>query len=63
MHQMSISTNQVSLVVLRPQKLEIRKKKIKKGKRAKKAKSLAMKLNQIGRRIELCMREMIVSFT
>jgi hypothetical protein len=62
MHQMSISTNQVSSVVLRPKKLEIRKKVVKIVKEPKKTKYYAMKLSQIRRRIELCMREIILRF-
>jgi hypothetical protein len=61
MHQMRISTNQVSSVVLGPKKLEIRKKS-ENCKRTKKPKYCAMKLNQIRRRIELCMWEMILRF-
>jgi hypothetical protein len=48
MHQMLISTNYVSLVMLRPKELEIRKKKITTESR---------KLSQIPQRIELSTRE------
>jgi hypothetical protein len=49
---MRISTNQVSSVVLRPKKLEIRKI-VRTIKEPKKNKYCAMKLSQIRRRIEL----------
>jgi hypothetical protein len=52
-------------VVLRPKELEIRGKKYENCIRAKKTKQnkyCAMKLSQIRRRIELCMREMILRF-
>jgi hypothetical protein len=56
-HQMRISTNQVSSVMLRSKNLEIRKKMWKLWKsRQMKTKHSAMKLSQIHRRIELCMR-------
>jgi hypothetical protein len=61
MHQMRISTNQVSSVVLGPKKLEIRKI-VKTVKEPEKTKYCAMKLSQIRRRIELCMREIILRF-
>jgi hypothetical protein len=62
MHQMRISTNKVSSVVLRPKKLEIRKKKFGQNcKRAEKTKQ-CHELEQIRRRIELCMREIILRF-
>jgi hypothetical protein len=62
MHQMRISTTQVSSVVLRPKKLEIRI--LKNGKNCKRAEKkpntdycqCAMKLSQIPRRIELRMK-------
>jgi hypothetical protein len=61
MHQMHISTNQVSSVVRRPKKLEIRKI-VKTVKEPKTPKYCAMKLSQIRRRIELRMREIILRF-
>jgi hypothetical protein len=63
MHQMRISTTQVSSVMLRSKKLEIRKKKYEKTESAVgwKPKS-TMKLSQIRRRIELCPREIILRF-
>jgi hypothetical protein len=53
MHQMRISTTQVSSVMLRSKKLEIRKQmwKLKEP-----------KLSQIRRRIELCLGEIIIRF-
>jgi hypothetical protein len=57
---MRISTNKVSSVMLRPKKFEIRKK-WESFERAGKKQS-AMKLSQIRRRIELCMREIILRF-
>ena len=56
MHQMRISTNEVSSVVLEPKKLEVEKIKCENCKEPKKSYS-AMKLSQIRRRKELCMRE------
>jgi hypothetical protein len=53
MHYMRISTNQVSSVVFRPKKVEIRKI-VKTIKESKYNKYCAMKLSQIRRRIELC---------
>jgi hypothetical protein len=61
MHQMRISTTTVSSVVLRPKKLEIRKT-LWNCIWAERTKYYAMKLNQIRRRIELCMREIILRF-
>jgi hypothetical protein len=62
MHQMRISTTQVSSVMLRSKQLEIRKKcEIWKSCRMK-TKQNAMKLSQIRRRIELCLREIILRF-
>jgi hypothetical protein len=49
MHQMRISTTQVSSVMLRSKKLEIRKQM----RKLKEPKQSAMKLSQIRRRIEL----------
>jgi hypothetical protein len=61
MHQMGISTNQVSSVVLRPQSWKSEKKIGKTVKEPeKKPKYCAMKLSHICRRIELCMREIIL---
>ena len=60
MHQMRISTNEVSSVVLEPKKLEVEKKNCEKCKEPKKKQNksyCAMKLSQIRRRKELCMRE------
>jgi hypothetical protein len=62
MHPMCISTNEVSSVVLEPKKLEIQKTNCENCKRAEKTKYCAMKLSQIRRRIELCMREIILRF-
>ena len=56
MHQMRISTNEVLSVVLEPKKLEVEKKTLKSVKSRKKS-YCAMKLSQIRRRKELCMRE------
>jgi hypothetical protein len=61
MHQMCISTNQVSSVVLRPKKLKIRKKK-ENVKEPKKTKHYTMELSQSRRRIKLCMGEIILRF-
>jgi hypothetical protein len=61
MHQVHILTNQVSSVMLSLKELEIRKK-IKTVKESLKTKQSAMKLSQIRRRIELCMREIILPF-
>jgi hypothetical protein len=60
MHQMCISTNEVSSVVLWLKKLEIRK--IVKTVRVEQTKYCAMKLRQLRRRIELCMREITLRF-
>jgi hypothetical protein len=49
-------------VVLGPKKIESWGKNCEKYKRAEKNKYYAMKLNQIRRRIELCMREIILRF-
>ena len=57
MHQMRISTTQVSSVMLRLKKLEIREKKVQIVKEPIKPKQSAMKLSQICGRIDLCMRE------
>ena len=57
MHQMRISTNEVSSVVLEPKKLEVEKKIVKSVKSRKKKSYCTMKLSQIRRRKELCMRE------
>jgi hypothetical protein len=63
MHQMRISTTQVSSVMLRSKKLEIRKKNYENWKnRRMKTKQSAMKLSQIRRRIELYLREIIIRF-
>jgi hypothetical protein len=62
MHQMRISTTQVSSVMLRSKKMEIRKKCENWKSRRMKTKESAMKLSQIRRRIELCMREIILRF-
>jgi hypothetical protein len=61
MHQMRIPTNfKVSSVIFRPKKLEIRIN-CENCKRAEKTKG-AINLSQIRRRIELCMREIILRF-
>jgi hypothetical protein len=58
MHQMRMSTTQVSSVMLRSKKMEIREKGCENWKsRRMKTKQSAMKLSQIRRRIELCLRE------
>ena len=57
MHQMRISTNEVSSVVLEPKKLEVEKKNCEKCKEPKEKPYCAMKLSQVRRRKELCMRE------
>jgi hypothetical protein len=62
MHQMRISTNEVSSVVLGPKKLEIQKTNCENCIRTEKTKYCAMTLSQIRRRIELCMREIILRF-
>jgi hypothetical protein len=69
MNQMRISTYQVSSVVLRPEKLEIREKNCKNQYESQKTpppknkkKYYAKKLSQIRRWIELCMREIILRF-
>jgi hypothetical protein len=61
---MRISTTQVLSVVLRPKNLEIETQMWKMYKSRKKThhKYCAMKLGQIHRRIELCMREIILRF-
>jgi hypothetical protein len=59
MHQICISTNQVSSVVIRSKKLENREKKCDNCERADKTQS-AMKTSLIRRRVELCMREIIL---
>jgi hypothetical protein len=56
MHQMRISTNQVSSVMLKLKKLEIKKN----GQNCKL--NSVLKLGQIRRRIELCMMEIILRF-
>jgi hypothetical protein len=64
MHQMRISTNKVSSVMLRPKKFEIRTN-WENCERAEKQKTTsAMKLSQMHRMIELhvCMREIIIRF-
>jgi hypothetical protein len=61
MHHMHISTYKVSSVVLRPKK-NGNPKNCEKCKRAEKTKYTAMNLSQIHRRIELCMREIILRF-
>jgi hypothetical protein len=50
MHQMHISTTQVSSVMLRSKKLEIREKNVKTVKEPMKTKESVMKLSQIRRR-------------
>jgi hypothetical protein len=60
MYYMRIATNKVSSVMLRSKKLEIRKN-VKSVKEPTKPKS-AMKLSQICRRKELCMRNIILRF-
>jgi hypothetical protein len=64
MCQMRISSTQVFSVVIRPKKLEIRKQNCENCTRIEKkqTKYRAMKLSQIRRRIELCMREIIICF-
>jgi hypothetical protein len=59
---MHISTTYVYSVVLQLKKLEIRKKNCENCVRAEKTKYCAMKVSQIRRRIELCMREIIHRF-
>jgi hypothetical protein len=49
-------------VILRPIKLEIQKKKVVKTVEEPGDKNCAMKLSQIGRRIELYRREIILRF-
>jgi hypothetical protein len=56
MQQMRISTTQVSSVMLRSKKLEIRKTERAVGWKP----NSAMKLSKIRRRIELCLREIIL---
>jgi hypothetical protein len=60
MHQMRISTNKVSSVMLRPKEFDIGKKEWKNCESRKNPS--AMKLSQIRRRIELSMREIILCF-
>jgi hypothetical protein len=60
MHQMRISTNDVSSEMLRPKQLEIGNISIKI--RKEKQKQNAVKLSQTLRRIELCVRKMILRF-
>jgi hypothetical protein len=64
LHQMRISTTQVSLVMPRSKKLEIRKKKKCENCKSRwmKTKQSAMKLSEIRRRIKLCLREIILRF-
>jgi hypothetical protein len=64
MHQMRISTNYVSSVMLGQEKLKIRKLIVKNVKEPKKTtpKQNVMKLSQIHRGIELCMRDIILRF-
>jgi hypothetical protein len=62
MHQMRISTTQVSSVMLKSKKLEIRKKKLKLKSRRMKTKQSVMKLSQIRRRMELYLRKIIIRF-
>jgi hypothetical protein len=59
MHQMRISTTYVSSVMLRSKNWNL---KYYDNKYPKKSKQSAVKWNQIRRRIELCMREMILCF-
>jgi hypothetical protein len=61
LYENGCSTNQVSSVMLRSKKLEIRKN-VKSLKEPIKTKQSAMKFSQIRRRIELCMREIILRF-
>jgi hypothetical protein len=61
MHQMLISNNQVFSVVIRPKSWKS-EKQIENSKRAEKTKYCTMKLSQIRRSIELCMREIIHRF-
>jgi hypothetical protein len=63
MHQMHISTTQVSTVMLRLKKFEIRWNKCENWKsRRMKTRQSAMKLSKIRRRIELYLREIILRF-
>jgi hypothetical protein len=59
---MCISTTQVSSVMLRSKKLEIRKKSENWKSRRMKTKQSIIKLSQIRRRIEQCLREIILRF-
>jgi hypothetical protein len=60
---MRISTTQVSSVMLRSKKLEIKNKKCENWKsRRMKIQESAMKLGQIRRRIELSLREIVLRF-
>jgi hypothetical protein len=61
MHQMRISTTQVSSMMLRKRKLEIRNKMWKQKEQSDENQS-TMKLSQIRRRIELGLREIILHF-
>jgi hypothetical protein len=62
MYQMRISTTQVSSVMLRSKKLEIRKKGENRKSRRMKTKQSTMELSQIRWRIELWLREIILRF-
>jgi hypothetical protein len=59
MHQMHISTTQVSSVMLKSKTLAIRRKV---KERSDETKQSAMKLSQSHRKIELCLREIILRF-
>jgi hypothetical protein len=61
MHRMCISTNYVSSVMLRPKNLEIRNN-VRTEKKTNKTNHHAMKWPQIHRRIEPCLRKMILCF-
>jgi hypothetical protein len=60
MHQMHISNTQVSSVMLRSKKLEIQEKRDNWKSRRMITKQSAMKLSQIRRRIELCLKEIML---
>jgi hypothetical protein len=62
MHQMRMSTTQVSLVMLTSKKFEIEKKCENWKSHVMKTKQSAMILSQIRRRIELCLREILFGF-
>jgi hypothetical protein len=62
MHQMHISTTQVFSVMLRSKKLEIWEKGENWKGRGMKIKQSAMKLSRIHRRIELCMKGIILRY-